>query len=115
MSKIYLGMSLDILHHGHINIIQNAQKYGEVIVGLLTDHAISEYKRLPYLTWENRKKIVENIKGVSLVVPQEEWDYSPNILKYKPDFMIHGTDWNDGPLLPFRNLALDSLKRLSNY
>ena len=109
MSKIYLGMSLDILHHGHINIIQNAQKYGEVIVGLLTDHAISEYKRLPYLTWENRKKIVENIKGVSLVVPQEEWDYSPNILKYKPDFMIHGTDWNDGPMLPFRDLALDAL------
>ena len=97
MPRAYLGLSLDIIHHGHINIIENASKYGEVIVGLLTDAAISNHKRLPYLKFEQRKKIIENIKGVTKVIPQNEWDYSVNIRKIKPDFMVHGDDWLLGP------------------
>jgi phosphoenolpyruvate mutase len=109
MPKIYLGMTIDILHHGHINIIENARKHGDVIIGLLTDQAIANHKRLPYLSWENRKRIVENINGVNTVVPQHEWDYAPNLLKYKPDFMIHGSDWAQGPLLPYRERAINAL------
>ena len=105
-------MTVDVLHHGHINILEHARQYGDVMVGLLTDAAIAEYKRLPYLNYEQRKKIIQNIAGVHQVIPQDEWDYSPNIKKYQPDFMIHGTDWLDGPLLKYRELAL---KALSEY
>ena len=59
-------MSADIIHHGHLNILLEAKKLGRVTVGLLTDSAIAGYKRLPYLTFEQRKIIVENLKGVSL-------------------------------------------------
>ena len=72
------------------------------MIGLLTDKAIAYHKRLPYLTYEQRKEIVENIKGVSIVVPQEEWSYVDNLKKYKPDFIIHGDDWQDGPLKEIR-------------
>ena len=90
---VYLGMNLDILHHGHINIISEGAKYGDLIIGLLTDRAIASFKRLPYLNYEQRLKIIKSINGVKKVVKQEDWDYTPNLKKYKPDFMIHGDDW----------------------
>lgn len=102
-------MTIDILHHGHINIINKAKQYGDVIIGLLTDSAVADFKRLPYLSWEQRKSIVKSIDGVSEVVPQEEWDYAPNIRKYKPEYMAHGTDWLQGPLAPYRKLAIEAL------
>ena len=109
MPSIYIGMTLDILHHGHINIISEARKYGDVIIGLLTDAAIADHKRLPYLNYEQRKKIIENISGVSRVVVQDQWDYAPNLRNYKPDFMMHGDDWNHGPLFPYRQKAIEAL------
>ena len=109
MKKIYIGMSADIFHHGHVNIISEARKYGEVIIGLMSDKIVSDYKRMPYLNWENRKKIIENIKGVKEVFLQNEWDYAPTILKYKPDYMLHGTDWIEGPKAPYRKLAINAL------
>ena len=98
MKTVYLGLSGDIIHPGIINIIREASKHGEVLVGLLTDSAIASHKRLPFLDWQQRLEVVENIKGVSKVVPQEEWSYVPNLKKYRPDAIIHGDDWNSGPL-----------------
>ena len=95
---VYIGMTADIIHPGLINIINEGAKYGELIIGLLTDTAIVSHKRLPYLTYEQRKSVVENLKGVSKVVPQEDWSYVPNLKKYKPDFMIHGDDWKQNYL-----------------
>ena len=83
---VYVGMSADLLHPGHLNIIKKARELGDVIVGLLTDTAIASYKRLPYLSFEQRKVIVENLVGVSKVVPQNTLDYIPNLLKLKPDY-----------------------------
>lgn len=91
--KVYLGMIGDIMHPGLINIINESTKYGDVMIGLFTDKAIASRKRLPYLTYDQRKKVIENIKGVSEVVPQDEWSYVPNLKKYKPDYIIHGDDW----------------------
>lgn len=99
---IYIGMTADIMHPGLIHIIHEATQYGNVMIGLLTDKAIAYHKRLPYLTYEQRKEVVENIKGVSVVVPQEEWSYVDNLKKYKPDYIIHGDDWKDGPLKEIR-------------
>jgi len=94
---VYLGMIGDIMHPGYINIINKAAEYGDVMVGLFTDKAIANHRRLPYLTWEQRKNVVENIKNVTMVVPQNEWTYISNLKKYKPDFIIHGDDWQNGP------------------
>ena len=94
---VYLGMIGDIMHPGLINIINEGAKYGDVMIGLFTDKAIATHKRLPYLTFEQRKNVIENIKGVSSIVPQDEWSYVPNLLKYKPDYIIHGDDWLYGP------------------
>jgi len=88
MKTAYVAMSADLIHPGHLNIIREARKLGEVIVGLLTDEAIASYKRLPYLTYEQRKVVVENIVGVKKVVPQGTLDYVPNLRKLKPDFVI---------------------------
>ena len=95
--KVYLGMIGDIMHPGLINIINEGAKYGDVMIGLFTDKAIANHRRLPYLTWEQRKNVIEHIKGVASVVPQEEWSYIENLKKYKPDYIIHGDDWLYGP------------------
>ncbi|MBO4662335.1 MAG: phosphoenolpyruvate mutase [Bacteroidaceae bacterium] len=95
--KVYLGMIGDIMHPGLINIINEATKYGNVMIGLYTDKAIATHKRLPYLTYEQRKQVIENIRGVSSIVPQDDWSYVPNLVKYKPDYIIHGDDWLEGP------------------
>ena len=92
MKNVYVTMSTDIIHHGHIHVIEDARKLGDVTVGLLTDKAIASYKRLPLLSYEQRKKIMENIKGVKNVIPQETLDYVPNLKKLKPDYVVHGTD-----------------------
>ena len=95
--KVYLGMIADIMHPGLIKIINEGAKYGDLIIGLFTDRAIATHKRIPYLTYDQRKTVVEHINGVSEVVPQDEWSYVPNLLKYKPDYIIHGDDWVEGP------------------
>lgn len=111
MSKsVYLGITGDIIHPGIINIINEGAKYGDLIIGLLTDSAIVTHKRLPYLTFEQRKQVVENIKGVSKVVPQEEWSYVENLKKYKPDFMIHGDDWKSNYLSAIREECYEVMK-----
>lgn len=95
--QVYLGMIADIMHPGLINIITEGTKYGELTIGLFTDKAIATHKRLPYLTYEQRKNVVEHIAGVAHVVPQDDWSYVPNLKKYKPDYIIHGDDWVEGP------------------
>ena len=109
MSDVYVGMCADLIHHGHLNIIKEARNYGYVIVGLLTDSAIASYKRLPALSYKERKVVVENIVGVGRVVPQETLDYIPNLEKYKPDFVVHGDDWKEGVQKQVRQSVIDKL------
>ncbi|MBQ4279800.1 MAG: phosphoenolpyruvate mutase [Rikenellaceae bacterium] len=112
MKKVYLGMTADIMHPGLIQIIREAAKYGDVTIGLLTDKAIASHKRLPYLTYDQRRQVVENIKGVAEVVPQDDWSYVPNLRKYKPDYIIHGDDWKTGPLREIRNDVFEVMNEL---
>jgi phosphoenolpyruvate phosphomutase len=102
----------DIIHPGIINIIQEGAKHGELLVGLLTDSAIAEHKRLPFLSYEQRKAVVENIKGVSRVVSQEEWSYVPNLQKYRPNAIIHGDDWKKGALQEERDSVFAAMREL---
>ena len=107
---VYVGMVGDFLHHGHVNIIEEAKKFGNVVVGLLTDEAVASYKRLPIFTFEQRKKIIENIKGVTEVIPQNSLDYIPNLKKIKPNYVVHGDDWKYGVQQQTRQKVIDVLK-----
>lgn len=107
---VYVGMSADLIHPGHLNIIRKAAELGEVTIGLLTDEAIASYKRLPYMTYEQRRIVVESIKGVAKVVPQSSLDYAPNLREYRPDYVVHGDDWREGVQKRTRERVIDTLK-----
>tara|TARA_B100000780_G_scaffold222692_1_gene161792 strand:- start:2400 stop:3698 length:1299 start_codon:yes stop_codon:yes gene_type:complete len=109
MKKVYVGMSADLVHPGHINILNEASKLGDVIVGLLTDEAIASYKRIPNMTFEQRKIVIENIKTVKKVVPQKTLDYSENLNNIKPDFVVHGDDWKGGIQSRTRKKVIETL------
>lgn len=110
MKTVYVAMSADIIHHGHMNVINEARKLGEVVVGLHTDDVIAGYFRVPILSYDERKKIVENIKGVAAVVPQDTLDQVPNIRKIKPDYVVHGDDWKEGVQKELRERVIEALK-----
>ena len=96
MKRVYVAMSGDLIHHGHINIINKAKELGDVTVGLLTDSAIAEHKRLPYLEYNNREIIVSNISGVKNVIPQKSRSYRENLIAIKARLNVHGDDWKIG-------------------
>ncbi len=111
--KVYVGMAADIIHEGHINLLKKASQYGEVIVGLLTDKAISSYKGVPYLDFKRRKIIIQNIKYVKRIIPQETLDYVSNLKKIKPNYVVHGDDWKKGVQKKTRNRVIKALKKWS--
>ena len=108
----YIALTIDAIHHGHINLINKASKNCKLTVGLLTDKAVINKKRIPTLDFKSRKKILENIKGVHSVIPQNEWDYSKNIKYLKPDYFFHGDDWN---LSIDNSIKKNALKALRSY
>jgi len=110
---VYVGMSADLVHPGHLNVIKKARELGEVIVGLLTDEAIASYKRVPFMEFEQRKQVIENVKGVSKVIPQTTLDYVPNLNEIKPDYVVHGDDWQHGVQRETRQCVIDSLAKWS--
>ncbi len=93
---VYIAVSADIIHNGHLNIIEQGASLGEVIIGILTDEVIATYKRLPILDFETRKKIFENLKQVRKVVKQDSLSYAKNLRELKPDYVVHGDDWKTG-------------------
>jgi len=107
---VYIGMSADLVHPGHLNVIQRAAELGTVVVGLLTDDAIASYKRLPYMAFDQRKAVVESLKGVSRVVPQATLDYTDNLRELQPRYVVHGDDWREGVQKQVRSRVIDVLQ-----
>ncbi len=115
--NVYVAMSADLIHPGHINILrvarETADKIGAVVVvGLLTDSAIASYKRLPYMTFEQRKAVVESLQFVDRVIPQETLSYAPNIRALLPRFVVHGDDWKSGKQAVEREAVIALLREL---
>ena len=108
---VYVGLSADILHEGHINILKTAYKLGEVIVGLLTDQAIASYKKIPHLNFKQREIVLQNMKFVKKVISQSTLDYTPNLKLLKPDYVVHGDDWKSGIQKKTRLQVIKTLKR----
>lgn len=110
---VYCGLAADILHEGHINILKKASKLGDLTVGLLTDKAIASYKNLPHLNYKQREIVLKNIKFVKHVIPQDTLDYTKNLIKIKPDFVVHGDDWKKGIQKNVRRKVIKVLKKWS--
>jgi len=108
---VYVGISADLMHPGHINILKEANKYGKVIVGLLTDSAICSYKRLPFLSYIQREQVIGNMKQVYKIIPQNTLDYRPNLEQIRPDFVIHGDDWKTGVQSEIRKQVIETLSK----
>ena len=109
--KVFISLTAESIHHGHIKLIDEGKKYGDIVIGLLTDNAVAQHKRLPLLNFEQRKTIIQNISGVSEVVAQDEWDDSIIIEKLKPEYVIHGDDWLSGPQLRLRDNVIKTLEK----
>ena len=109
--SVYVGMSADLVHPGHLNVLKSAAKLGSVTVGLLTDEAIASYKRVPFMEFEQRREVIENIKGVDKVIPQATLDYVPNLESLKPDYVVHGDDWKTGVQKKTRQRVVDCLSQ----
>lgn len=103
MKTVYTCFCTDVIHEGHLNIIREAQKYGEVIVGVLSDEAVIRFNRFFTVEFAERLRLVQEIPGVSRVIVQKEILYHDVIRQLHPDYVIHGDNWNKGPLLSIRN------------
>jgi len=107
---VYMCFSTDVIHGGHISIIQKAAALGELIIGVLTDDVVASYKRFPILSYEERAKILQGINGVSKVIPQKTLSYAENLRMLKPDYVVHGDDWKTGFQKPIREEVIEILK-----
>jgi phosphoenolpyruvate phosphomutase / 2-hydroxyethylphosphonate cytidylyltransferase len=107
MKKVYVCLIADLLHAGHIRVLNEAKKHGKVIVGLLSDAAISELNETAYLSFNQRKEVLEALSIVSEVVPQVSASYRENLVKISPDYIVHGDDWCEGPLLKYRKEVVE--------
>lgn len=110
--KVYTCFCTDVIHEGHLNIIENAKKYGDVYVGVLSDEAMIKFNRFPTVTFEERINLVKNIEGVTEVFRQDEIFYGKVIARLHPDYIIHGDNWKTGPEKAIRD---DAEKRISLY
>ena len=109
--KVYIAFSTDVIYKSHLEILKKASKYGSVILGLLTDEAIIKFKTIPHSDYEKREIFFKKIKYVSSVIPQSTLDYSNNLLKLKPDYVVHGDDWKVGFQKNIRNKVIKLLKK----
>mgnify|MGYP003970947217 FL=1 len=109
MKKVYVSMIADLLHAGHINILKEAEKYGDITVGLLTSTAINELNDTAYLKYQQRFDVINSLSMVSSIVSQEDASYKENLLKMKPDYVVHGDDWKGGKQSKYRQEVIDLL------
>ena len=103
MPVVYTALGTDVIHEGHLNILKHAQEYGTVIVGALSDKALIRYSRFPTVSQEERVKLYESLEGVSCVIIQDDYLYDDVIATLKPDYVVHGDNWQNGPERAIRN------------
>lgn len=111
MKKVYTCFCTDVIHEGHLNILQEAKKYGEVTVGILSDAAMIRFNRYPTITIEERKKIVEETGLADKVIIQNQVMYDEVIAQVKPDYVIHGDNWKTGPESAIRRNVIENLEK----
>lgn len=96
MKTAYTCFSTDVIHEGHLNIIREAQKYGRVVVGCLSDKASIRYNRFPTISEKQRFELYKTIDGIDSVIMQNDMLYDDVIEYLHPDYVIHGDNWSSG-------------------
>ena len=112
MAKVYVCFCTDVIHEGHLNIIEQAKKYGDVVIGALSDEALIKYNRFPTIPLEERVALYKRIDGINSVVVQNTVMYEDVINELHPDYVVHGDNWKSGPEAAIRN---NVIKLLSAY
>ena len=105
----YVAMRGDLINSGHINILTKASSLGRVVVGLLSDEAIESYKKGPFIKYEARYDIIKNIQLIDEIVEQSTLDYSENLEKFKPKYVVHGDEWSEGYQQKIRQKVIEIL------
>ncbi|HIM76057.1 MAG TPA: phosphoenolpyruvate mutase [Campylobacterales bacterium] len=109
--KVYVSLIADLIHAGHVNILKEASKLGELTVGLLTLEACGELNDIPYLDYDKRKLVLENLSTVSKIIPQTTASYKNNLETLKPEFVVHGDDWENSYQKKYREEVIEVLKK----
>ena len=110
---VFVPMSADIIHYGHIRLLNKSSKYGNVIVGLMTDKGILSYKSKPFFNFKQRHEVLKSFKNISVIIPLEGLIYDKICKAIKPDFFIHGSDWNMGPQMKQKIILKNLMKHWS--
>ena len=97
MKTVYTCFCTDVIHDGHLNIINEAKKYGSVVIGALSDKALIRYNKFPTISLEERIALYESLDSVDKVVVQNSMMYDDVIPELKPDYVVHGDNWTSGP------------------
>jgi len=109
---VFVPMAVDLFHHGHLNILLKARKYGKVIVGLMTDKGIRSYKKKkPIINYYNRIKILRHLNCVNFIIPVSNINFAKLAGKYKFDYCAHGTDWKKGVQSRSRKRLIEMMKK----
>lgn len=111
MKRVYMSFSTDVLHYGHLEVMKKASQYGELMIGVLTDDVIAQYKSPPLVSWEDRCKLFENLDFVAQVVKKDTIGYEKILQTYHPDIIVHGDDWKSGIKSAIRTELLELLKQ----
>ena len=109
MKTVYTCFCTSVIHEGHLNIINEAKKYGQVIIGVLSDESMIRYNKFPTVTLEERVEMAKSIEGVSKVIIQKEIMYDTVIRDLKPDYVIHGDNWKEGTMVAIRENVVSLL------
>ncbi|WP_282768068.1 phosphoenolpyruvate mutase [Coprobacillus cateniformis] len=110
MKKVYACFSTDVIHDGHLNIIERAREYGQLTIGVLTDESMIKFDRFPTISFEERLNQIKSLNNVANVITQDTISYKDNLLKLKPDFVIHGDNWKYNEQASIRQEVIDILK-----
>ncbi|MCI8966314.1 MAG: phosphoenolpyruvate mutase [Lachnospiraceae bacterium] len=111
MKKVYTCFCTDVIHEGHLNILREAGKYGQVTVGILSDAAMIKFNRFPTITMDERARIVQETGLADSVVVQNEIMYDNVFADLRPDYVIHGDNWCEGPERAIRQNVLDNMRK----
>lgn len=112
MKTVYMLFATDVIHEGHMNIVREAKKYGKVIGGVLCDSAMVRFNRFPTVSFEERLQMVKDIPEVEEVVVQNETLYENVLRQVRPDYVIHGDNWCEGPEKAIRDNVLKVMDEL---
>ena len=112
MKTVYMLFATDVIHEGHINVVKEAKKYGKVIGGVLCDAAMIRFNRFPTVSFDERVRMVKDIPEVDEVIVQNETLYENTLRKIKPDYVIHGDNWCEGPEKAIRDNAIRVMNEL---